>query len=153
HPAIQEVTVMARTETNGQQRLVAYVVENATEVRPTPDALNGYSENSPAVGTALWRTFLQEQLPEYMIPSAFVVLEQFPLTPNGKLDRKALPAPDSLHLARSSEFTPPQGETEKILARVWEEVLGLERIGRYDNFFELGGDSIISLQVVSRAQA
>ncbi|MCB0090805.1 MAG: AMP-binding protein, partial [Caldilineaceae bacterium] len=82
-----------------------------------------------------------------------MIVDKFPLTPNGKIDRSALPAPDTLQLVRDREFAPPQTETEKILARVWEEVLGLDRIGRFDNFFELGGDSIISLQVVSRAQA
>ncbi|WP_183300986.1 non-ribosomal peptide synthetase, partial [Cupriavidus alkaliphilus] len=115
-------------------RLVAYVVPAA---------------GTPVDGATL-RTALAAELPDYMVPSAFVVLDTLPLTPNGKLDRRALPAPafDSAH-----DFVAPEGDAETALAAIWSEVLGLPRVGRADNFFELGGDSILSLQIVARARA
>jgi amino acid adenylation domain-containing protein len=100
---------------------------------------------------ATLRTHLQEQLPSHMVPAAIVVLETLPLTPNGKVDRKALPAPD-----RTSElrvYTPPQGETEELLARLWCDVLHVERVGRDDNFFELGGHSLLVMRLVSQISA
>ena len=94
------------------------------------------------------RAQLGEVLPEYMVPSAIVVLEALPLTPNGKVDRKALPAPEFV----SQGYEAAEGKVEQTLARIWQAVLGLERVGRQDNFFELGGDSILSLQIVARAR-
>ena len=95
------------------------------------------------------RQYLEERLPEYMLPSGYVMLSQLPLTPNGKVDRKALPAPDyASHL--STEFVAPETTTEKALAEIWTEVLGIEQVGRHDNFFELGGHSLLATQVVSR---
>ncbi|HEY0604051.1 MAG TPA: amino acid adenylation domain-containing protein [Herpetosiphonaceae bacterium] len=101
------------------------------------------------------RQFLQERLPEHMIPSAFVVLDEVPLTPSGKLDRKALPAPGASgaqdRSAMSSDFIAPRTAIEQEIARIWQQSLGQEQIGVYDRFFELGGDSILAVQVVSRA--
>ncbi|MCB0139372.1 MAG: non-ribosomal peptide synthetase [Caldilineaceae bacterium] len=147
HPAVADVVVVAQTDANEQKRLVAYVVENSDETRR-----NGNSTALPANRPAIWRAFLQERVPDYMVPSVFVALEEFPLTPNGKLDRKALPMPDSADLVSSHEFVPPQTETEESLATVWAQVLGLEQVGRFDNFFELGGHSLLATQVVSRLQ-
>jgi SAM-dependent methyltransferase len=114
--------------------------------------------NIPFQGTnatkliAQWRDQLKQRLPDYMVPGAFVILDRFPLTPNGKIDRKALPEVGTFAVS-TREFTPPQTALEQILADIWAELLGLPQVGKYDNFFELGGDSIISLQFISRAQA
>jgi acyl carrier protein len=96
------------------------------------------------------RTWLAQRLPDYMIPSAFVMLDAFPLTPNGKVDRKALPAPSGLIQVDDENFVPPSTSTEIAITNIWLEVLGLERIGIQDNFFELGGHSLLATQVVSR---
>ncbi|WP_143483193.1 phosphopantetheine-binding protein, partial [Pseudomonas congelans] len=95
------------------------------------------------------RRHLQEKLPEYMVPAIYVRLEAMPLTPNGKLDRKALPAPDSDALI-SREYEAPQGEVETQIAAVWQDLLGVARIGRHDNFFELGGHSLLAVSLIGR---
>ncbi|NEP11784.1 MAG: amino acid adenylation domain-containing protein, partial [Symploca sp. SIO2C1] len=95
------------------------------------------------------RDYLEERLPEYLLPNGYVVLPQLPLTPNGKVDRKALPAPDVIS-SLSTEFVAPETPTEKALAEIWTEVLGIQKVGIYDNFFELGGHSLMATQVVSR---
>src|SRR5581483_9885078 len=102
------------------------------------------------VSAAQLRAELEQRLPDYMVPSAFVVMKAFPLTPSGKLDRKALPAPDYGLLA-DRRYEAPIGATETALAHVWQDLLRVERVGRHDNFYELGGDSIVAMQVVARA--
>ncbi|NEO47604.1 MAG: AMP-binding protein, partial [Moorea sp. SIO4A3] len=97
------------------------------------------------------REYLELRLPEYMVPSGYVVLSQIPLTPNGKVDRKALPGPDFAN-SLSTEYVAPETETEKLLAEIWREVLGIEQIGIHDNFFDLGGHSLMATQVVSRVR-
>lgn len=99
------------------------------------------------------RAHTQKLLPDYMIPSAFVLLDRLPLLPNGKLDRRALPAPDGLRPALNTSLTPPRSDAELKLSQVWQDVLGLTQVGIHDNFFELGGDSIQSVQVVAAARA
>ena len=94
------------------------------------------------------RSRLQEQLPGYMVPSALMVLESLPLTANGKVDRKALPAPEAS--VSGSEYVPPEGVTEELLAALWSVLLKCERVGRHDNFFELGGHSLLATQLASR---
>jgi amino acid adenylation domain-containing protein len=132
HAHVQEVAVVAREEPTGPRRLVAYVTARAGGA-PSAEAL---------------RAHLQGRLPEHMIPSAFVTLEQLPRTPSGKLDRRALPAPDvDAYVTRTYE--PPQGEIEEILAGVWQELLHVKRVGRHDNFFELGGHSLLATRVFS----
>jgi thioesterase domain-containing protein/acyl carrier protein len=133
-PSIREAVVLAREDIPGNKRLVAYLTPSDPEQPPE---------------TAGLRTALQARLPEYMVPAAFVILDAFPLTPNGKLDRKALPAPDRSALA-GAEFEAPQGETEETLAQIWREVLGGERVSRHDNFFDLGGHSLLMVQLVTR---
>ncbi|OZI34733.1 hypothetical protein CAL29_14770 [Bordetella genomosp. 10] len=128
-PGVAQAVVLARVGATGPQ-LVAYAT-----ARPGVDLDGG----------AL-REAMARQLPEHMVPATVQVLTRMPLTPNGKVDRAALPEP----VFTSSAYEAPRGEREKTVARVWEEVLGLERVGREDNFFALGGDSILSLQIVAR---
>ncbi|KAA3663548.1 MAG: hypothetical protein DWQ04_10335 [Chloroflexi bacterium] len=106
-------------------------------------------DSAPDVNTL--RDFLQDALPDYMVPAAFVTLDVMPLTPNGKVDRKALPAPEAARPELATAFTAPRDEKEQILAGIWAQLLGIDDIGVHDSFFELGGDSILSIQVVARA--
>ena len=137
HAAVREAVVVVRTEAGGQQRLVGYVV-------CAGEAVPGSSE---------LREYLGERLPEYMVPGVYVVLEQLPLTANGKVDRRALPAPEQVGGKGAPSYEGPRNETEAVLARIWATVLGRERVSVHDNFFEVGGDSILSLQIVARARA
>ncbi|MGH3903550.1 MAG: amino acid adenylation domain-containing protein, partial [Pseudonocardiaceae bacterium] len=137
HPEIAEVVAIVRDDDIGRARLVAYLV-------PAPGA-------TPDTAVGL-RGFLRQTLPDYMVPSAFVTLNALPLNPNGKLDRAALPEPD-WGLVAVRDYLAPRTDTERVLAEIWAQALGVERVGVEDNFFELGGDSILSIQVVSRARA
>ena len=135
HPAVQDTVVLAREDTRpSDKRLAAYLVVNQKPA-PTPRTL---------------RIFLQQKLPAYMVPSTFVVLEAFPRTLNGKLNRQALPIPDMTPSLIPATFVAPRTPAERTLASIWAAVLGLERVGVHDNFFELGGDSIVSIQVVAK---
>ena len=139
HPQVKEAAVIAREDVPGEKRLVAYVtprdhVTPSEQVTPSAEEL---------------RNHLQAVLPEHMIPSAFVALQSLPLTPSGKLNRRALPAPD-LDAYVSRHYEAPQGESEQILARIWQELLRVERVGRHDNFFELGGHSLLVLRLSVR---
>ncbi|MEW5696384.1 amino acid adenylation domain-containing protein [Pseudomonas synxantha] len=140
-PGIRELAVLAQDSPVGQQ-LVAYLV-------PAEASLQGDAKAQEALRETL-KAALKQVLPAYMVPNHLLFLERLPLTPNGKLDRKALPAIDSSPSAR--QHVGPQSDTEKALAAIWQTVLGVERVGLDDNFFELGGDSIVSMQVVSRAR-
>jgi amino acid adenylation domain-containing protein/non-ribosomal peptide synthase protein (TIGR01720 family) len=131
HTGVAAAAALAREDRPGDKRLVAYVT------------LHG------AATVAELREHLRSRLPEFMLPSAFVVLDKMPVTANGKIDRKQLPAPQSAQ--ESAERDVPQNEIQQRLAEVWKEVLGVKQVGINDNFFELGGDSILSIQVVSRA--
>jgi amino acid adenylation domain-containing protein len=132
HPGVREAVVLAREDTPGDRRLVAYYVARE---EPVP--------------AELLRAHLGERLAEHMVPAAYVCLDALPLTPNGKLDRGALPAPEGDAYARRG-YEAPVGETEQALAEIWAEVLGVERVGRLDNFFELGGHSLLVVQLVER---
>jgi len=136
HPALKESVVIVREDEPGNKRLVAYLIPK-----------NGEPPNISDL-----RSYLKTKLPDYMVPSAFVYLDKMPLTPNGKLDRRALPAPEVGRPELSGEFMAARNETEQKLAAVWQEVLGLENVGVNDNFFELGGDSILTIQVIAKAK-
>lgn len=131
HPAVRECRVIARAEASGDACLVAYVVPHSGD--PNPSAL---------------RTHLQLRLPDYMVPSAFGVLEKLPLTPNGKLDRAALPAPTAAPAC--ADHVAPRTEMEEIVAEIWCDVLERPRISVADNFFELGGHSLLAMRALSR---
>jgi amino acid adenylation domain-containing protein len=133
YPGVQANVVIVREDKPGDQRLVAYIV----------------SKSKPDINTPEVRSFLQEKLPNYMLPTAFVILDKLPLTPNGKVDRKALPAPD-IKNGWEESFVPPRTPTEQIIADIWADVLSLEQVGIYDNFFKLGGHSLLATQVISR---
>ncbi|NKQ34061.1 MAG: amino acid adenylation domain-containing protein [Chloroflexi bacterium] len=135
HSAIRETAVTVQENTPGSKRLIAYY----TQAEDT------------AVTVAALRQFLAEKLPAYMIPAFFVPLDAMPLTPSGKIDRRALPEPEQSRPDLAAAYVPPQSEKEAILAEIWQAVLGLEQVGVHDNFFELGGDSILTIQVISRA--
>ncbi|OKH14704.1 non-ribosomal peptide synthetase [Fischerella major NIES-592] len=168
HPAVREVVVLAREEKAGNKRLVAYIVpykqsrgqedliagsdrlQSETLEQETQDLDNSNIHHS-ALSHDL-RNFVKEKLPEYMIPAAFVFLEVMPLTPNGKVNLQALPAPEQQTPQIASAFIAPETTVEKQLATIWAQALGREKVGIKDNFFALGGDSILSLQVVSKAR-
>jgi amino acid adenylation domain-containing protein len=135
HPVVRETVVIARENSAGDKQLVAYLVPHQ-EPAPTNSDL---------------RHFLKAQLPDYMMPSAFVVLEALPLTPNGKVDRRALPQPE-LRPELEPTFVAPRTPIEEILANIWGCVLGIEQVGIDDNFFELGGHSLLATQVISRVR-
>ncbi|PHM65752.1 Amino acid adenylation [Xenorhabdus stockiae] len=130
---VKDAVVVAREEENGNKRLVAYVI-------PQPGI---------TLDIIQLREQLSSRLMEYMLPGAYVILDAFPVNPNGKLDRKALPAPDSSAIVQR-EYAEPQGEMEQTLADIWQTLLGLDQVGRHDNFFELGGHSLLTVQVAAR---
>jgi len=137
HPGVGENTVTAREDEPDNKRLVAYVVPRGGR--------------APVTGELL-RNFLREKLPEYMIPSVFVMLEALPLTPSGKVDRRALPVPDQNRPELKEAFVAPRTPAEKVIAGIWAEVLGLERVGVHDNFFDLGAHSLLATLVISRVR-
>ncbi|WP_141251193.1 AMP-binding protein, partial [Pseudomonas syringae] len=134
HPAVHEAVVTAREDIPGDKRLVAYYTQSAEHT---------------AVDLETLRSHLQQQLPEYMVPAIYVLLEAMPLTSNGKLDRKALPAPDGDALI-SRGYEAPQGEIEEQIAVIWQDLLGVEQVGRHDHFFELGGHSLLAVSLIDR---
>jgi len=134
HPQVREAAVVVREDAPGDRRLVAYSV-------PAEGAAPSWAE---------LRAYLAARLPEYMLPTAWVPLEELPLTPSGKLDRRALPAPGGASTGR--EYVAPRTPTEKLLAGVWAAMLGAERVGLHDNFFELGGHSLLLVQLHARLE-
>ncbi len=134
HPALSKAIVLARQSTNGDRRLVAYFVTD-----------NGTTINGDDL-----KRYLQERLPSFMVPNAWVELDELPLTPNGKVDRAALPDPERTRLESATSFQAPRTQTEELLAGIWQRVLGTERVGRDDNFFSLGGYSLLATRIISR---
>jgi amino acid adenylation domain-containing protein len=137
HPDLDAAAVVARQDAPGEKRLVGYLV----------------TRTGADISISELRSYLKAKLPEYMIPSAYVLMHELPLTANGKLDRRALPAPDSTRPSAGKVFQPPRTPQEVTLAEVWAEALHLDRVGIYDSFFELGGDSIISIKALTLARA
>jgi aryl carrier-like protein len=136
HPAVAEAVVVAREDEGGhEQRLVAYIVP-----------IGG---GAPGLGEL--RAHLGRRLPDYMVPSAFMTLQAFPLTPNGKVDRRALPAPEEGRLGAEAAYVAPRTDVEATLAAIWAQLLHVEQVGMEDNFFELGGDSMVAIRVIARA--
>ncbi|MEG5063358.1 amino acid adenylation domain-containing protein [Microcoleus sp. B3-A4] len=138
HPDVQEAVILAREEDSGPKRLIAYLVLNSA-----------LSIGNSALIKNL-RSFLREQLPDYMVPASFMFLEAMPLTPNGKVDFKALPAPETN--SSEADFIAPETLEEQVLADIWAEVLGLKQVGIEDNFFELGGHSLLATQLIAKVR-
>jgi acyl carrier protein len=136
HEQVQEAVVIARAAA-GDTRLVAYVIAPEAQAPPSAREL---------------RAHLKEKLPDYMVPSIFVWLDEMPLTPSGKVDRRALPEPAQLRPEIEPEFVAPRTPAEELLAEMWARVLKLERIGIHDNFFELGGHSLLATQLISQVR-
>ncbi len=136
HTQVKQAVVVAREDQPGDKRLVAYAISNDADA-PTPIEL---------------RAFLQDKLPDYMLPSAFMLLESLPLTPSGKVDRRALPVPDAALFESASAIVVPRTPTEELLAEVWAQVMGHAQISIHANFFEMGGHSLMASQVMARVQ-
>lgn len=134
--SVREAVVQVREDSPGDQRLVAYIVP-APRVTPTNDEL---------------RDFLKDRLPEYMVPSAFVILRALPLTANGKVDLAALPALQDASLADEASYVAPRNDVDEVIAEIWAEILGRERVGIHNNFFEMGGHSLLVMQILARLQ-
>jgi amino acid adenylation domain-containing protein len=155
HPAVHEVVVLAREDEPGDMRLVAYVVPQQNKEQTNIEQASSLaSTDSCSLFSVLCspqelRSYLSNLLPQYMVPSAFVLLDALPVTPNGKLDRKALPAPDR-DTSRQRTYNPPRTEPERAIAEIWGALLHVEQVGREDNFFDLGGHSLLATQAVSR---
>jgi len=136
HPGVREAVVAAREDVPGDKRLVGYVVAGG--------------EPAPTVGEL--RSYLRQRLPEYMVPTGFVYLERLPLSPSGKVERRALPAPEGQRPELEREYVAPRDEVERELAAICGELLGVDRVGVYDSFFELGGHSLLATQLISRVR-
>ncbi|MBD3856574.1 MAG: amino acid adenylation domain-containing protein, partial [Acidobacteria bacterium] len=134
HPEVQATVALVREDEPGEKRLVGYIV-------PAREP----------VSSSTLRRYLQQRIPDYMVPAHFVMLDALPVTPNGKVDRLALPAPDGVRPELDAAYQAPGGRVEQTLAQIWTEVLRIDQVGRQDNFFELGGDSILSIQIVAKA--
>lgn len=137
HPAVRDCAVTAHEGAPGVRRLVGYVVPAADAVPPAPADL---------------RAFLAERLPDFMVPVACVIVPDLPRTPSGKLDRRALPAPDESRWTTAAEYVAPRTDTEVRIAAAWADVLGVPRVGLHDDFFELGGHSLLAVKLVARME-
>lgn len=136
HSGLQQSIVIASEDVPGNKQLIAYLVANPEQILSSGEL----------------RDFLRKQLPDYMIPAAFVFLDSLPLNPNGKIDRRALPVPNLFDFGDSTNFVAPSNPTEELLANIWKEVLSLEKVGIHDNFFALGGHSLLATKVISRCR-
>ncbi|HET8841912.1 MAG TPA: condensation domain-containing protein, partial [Ktedonobacteraceae bacterium] len=135
YPAVSEAAAMVREDTPGSKRLVAYLMAKPEETLEIPAI----------------RSYLKQQLPDYMVPATFVLLPEMPLLENGKLNRRALPVPDQGRADLAASYVAPQTETEMRLAEVWCQVLGLKQVGIHDNFFDAGGDSLLGIRMIALA--
>ena len=136
HPNVKQTLILARKDKKGIQHLIAYIVPHT---HPAP-SVNELSQ------------FCLRKLPHYMVPSAFILLDTFPLSANGKIDRKQLPEPNERDLTKDQDYIAPRNELEQTLANIWSEVLGLEKVGIRDNFFQIGGHSLLAVDVINKTQ-
>ncbi len=134
HPAVREVVVLTREDIPGDMRLAAYIVLNQNQ----------------EVSTGELRDYAKQKLPDFMVPSYFITLDKLPLTPNQKVDRKALPAPEKASIKSEAMYIAPKNELQRTIARIWQEVLNTPKVGMNDNFFELGGHSLLLVKVYYR---
>lgn len=137
HPGVKEALTVVQETASGLKRLVAYVVADGGTSGPAPETV---------------RAHVAAYLPDYMVPSFVLLLDAFPLTPNGKVDRKALPEPDRLRDYSELAFVPPEGPVQENLAEIWGDILGVDKVGVLDNFFSLGGHSLVATRLVSRVR-
>jgi thioesterase domain-containing protein/acyl carrier protein len=135
-PGVKEAVVATRADRTGENSLVSWIIADST---PPPEI--------PEI-----RDFLRRTLPEYMLPTSFLFLEAYPLTPSGKIDRRALPNPDADMVAAHREYTAPRNKTEEIIAGIWREILNVERVGVEDNFFDLGGHSLSASRLIAKVR-
>ncbi len=142
HPAVKETVVTAVGELRENQQLVAYIVPKSGEFEA--ERADFYIQK--------WRDFLQKKLPDYMMPADFILLDALPLTSNGKVNRRALPAPKSIRSHESAAYVKPQTDAERLIAAVWQEILQIEQVGIHDNFFELGGNSLLLVKMQVKLQ-
>lgn len=140
YPGINEALVLLRDDPQVGKRLVAYVIAAGGET-----GVNTAGNESPTVSGL--RSFLKEKLPEYMIPSCFMFIDAFPKTPNGKINRKALPAPDNTRPELETQYVTPQNDLEQLITNIWKKNINVDKIGIHDNFFDLGGNSILMAQI------
>jgi hypothetical protein len=134
HPLVREVAVITRDDRRGEKRIIAYVLPRESQLPSTTDL----------------RRHLQGRLPDYMLPSAFVMVDSMPLTETGKIDRSVLPVPEEARPELAQKYVAPRSALEQVLAGIFAEILKVERVGIQDNFFELGGHSLLATQVTSR---
>ncbi|MEM7129202.1 MAG: amino acid adenylation domain-containing protein [Chloroflexota bacterium] len=156
HPAIQEAVVIVREDNPSDKRLTAYVTPATglaeTGTLETGTLETGTLEAGQPIDASALRHFVQERLPDYMVPTALVPLKEMPLTPNGKIDRNGLPAPQGVERHAKSTYISPRTQTERRIASIWQEALQIEKVGTNDNFFELGGHSLLMVQVHTQLQ-
>ncbi len=151
HPAIQEAAVIVREDVPGDKRLVAYVVGTEDGGRQTEADSHEPDRTHYALRVSELRAFLKERLPDYMVPSHFVPLDALPLSPSGKVDRRALPPPATMRPVGGA--AKPRNEMERIIAQIWQEALGLDQVGIHDNFFDLGGHSLLMARIHAELRA
>ncbi len=153
HPAVRENVVLARENATEEQH-AAHNRESEIENLKSDRRLVAYvvSNRETALTVGDLRSFLRQKLPDYMVPSAFVLLDSLPLTPNGKVDRRKLPPPNNNRSQLGEVFVAPRTPTEEIIAGIWAEILGVKHIGVHDNFFDLGGHSLLATRVVSHVR-
>ena len=155
HPDVKESVAVVSQDGSKGKHIVAYVVPKfdvPEEQKCSSAPAESANEETRTISARSLRTYLSRSLPEYMIPSVFVLMKQLPLTRNGKVDRRALPAPDPILAAQEREFVAPEPGVEAVLADLWAGVLGQERVSRDANFFDLGGHSLLAMQLVARIQ-
>ncbi|AMR32672.1 hypothetical protein A0256_15200 [Mucilaginibacter sp. PAMC 26640] len=140
-PGVKDVVVIAREDTPGYPRLVAYLL-----------LLDGSTGHPSANQLDAWQNALLAELPEYMVPDDFVLLDAIPSTPNGKVDRKALPKPDYSYIVRSESYIAARTSNEKLVADIWQEMMGLDQISMIDNFFQLGGRSLVAVKIMAKLE-